>query len=222
MHVWVIFGKGFRDALLIIDRVAALAKKSRNKVRIIAGSLRGRLVGFPDEPGLRPTGDRLRETLFSWLQSSLPESRCLDMFAGSGALGFEAVSRGARQVVMFEKSRKVYTELCNSIDLLGINGVKLDCVDATRVDVLARYRSDIAGDQNNGFNIVFIDPPFADLIHQKAVDCLIAANVLAENALVSLESGKRDSTVSVPGHWQLEKEKPAGEVCLRLYRVGQK
>lgn len=222
MRIEVIFGKGFHGSLIIIDLVTALAKKSRNKVRIIAGSLRGRLIGFPDEPGLRPTGDRLRETLFSWLQPTLPGSRCLDMFAGSGALGFEALSRGASQVVMLEKSRKVHGELRNNIDLLGIDNIQLDCVDATSVDVITGFRPVNGNSTSGGFNIVFIDPPFADQIHQKALDCLVAANVLADDALVTLESSKRDVSVNVPAYWHIEKEKFAGEVCLRLYRVMQK
>ena len=143
------------------------------------------------------------------------------MFAGSGALGFEAVSRGADQVVMLEKSRKVYGELLKNIDLMGIDGIQLNCVDSTSADVIARYSADAANAQGRGFNIVFIDPPFADQIHQKAVNCLVATNALADDALVVVESGKTAVAVDVPEYWQLEKEKLAGEVCLRLYRVGQ-
>lgn len=189
-----------------------LANKSRNKVRIISGRLRGRMVGFPDESGLRPTGDRLRETLFSWLQAHLSGSGCLDMFAGSGVLGFEAVSRGAGQVVLFEKSASVYAQLCRSVDQLGLDNVTVHRIDATSSSDIVRASSGI-----DKFNVVFIDPPFAQMLHETAIDALMQADVLAQDAMICLESGKRQGPVKVPEQWTLQREKIAGEVRLCLY-----
>ncbi len=197
-----------------------MPKKSRNKVRIISGRMRGRLVSFPDQPGLRPTGDRLRETLFSWLLGRLPGSRCLDMFAGSGVLGFEAVSRGASKVVMIETSKQAYSELCKNVELLQLDNVVVECGDA--ISVVSSGLKSSADAMDDRFDVVFVDPPFAQQLHQTAIDALSAANVLADNAVVCVESAKRDKAISVPDHWILDREKVAGEVRLCLYRIDTK
>lgn len=189
-----------------------MVNKARNRVRIIAGRLRGRMISFPDQTGLRPTGDRIRETLFSWLQPSLPGSHCLDMFAGSGVLGFEAISRGAADLLLLDKSPIVVRELQANCKLLGLSNVEVDCADATRVELLA-------GLDSNPFDVVFIDPPFADGLHLAAVQALCKGNMLAEGALVAIECDKQQAAVPVPDHWELWREKQTGNVRLRLYRV---
>lgn len=122
----------------------------RNQVRIIGGQYRRRLLAFPDAPGLRPTPDRVRETLFNWLGQDLPDWHCLDLFAGSGALGFEAASRGAARVVMVERERA-------ALDTLQANRILLD---ATQIEI---QRADgetwLAGNADL-FDLIFIDPPF--------------------------------------------------------------
>lgn len=188
-------------------------KKNSNKVRIIAGSLRGRQVNFPDHDGLRPTGDRLRESLFSWLHESLPGAHCLDLFAGSGVLGFEAISRGAASVVLAEKSTTVCRALRANAQLLGIDNIEIECADSTRMSALQNLR------RGAPFDIVFIDPPFSAGLHQITVDALQQAQVLADQAIVSVESGKRNPSVQVPQRWNLQREKVAGEVRLQLFRV---
>lgn len=192
-----------------------LVNKSRNKVRIIAGSLRGRIIDFPDADGLRPSGDRVRETLFSWLQAYLPGSCCLDMFAGSGAFGFEALSRGADQVVMLESSRKVCAALSRNAENLAANKVIVRCRDSTAPDTLAALKEAETG----RFDIIFIDPPFAMHLHQHAVEQLVAADIIANNALIYLESAKGDTAVEVPPSWTLNREKVAGQVRMCLYSV---
>ena len=194
-----------------------MAIKKHNKVRVIAGRLRGRHITFTDSPGLRPTGDRLRETLFSWLQPTLVDSRVLDLFAGSGALGFEAASRGAQHVTMVEKSRKVCEVLRQNAIHLEVEGIVVICADA--LDLI----SDSAGlgecgDQKH-FDIVFVDPPFGENLHQTVTDRLSNSHWLAKNSLVVIESDRRAGQLSVPGHWRLQKEKIAGEVQLQLYSV---
>jgi 16S rRNA (guanine966-N2)-methyltransferase len=122
---------------------------NKGKIRIIAGEYRGRRLSVPDRPGLRPTPDRVRETLFNWLGQSLEGLSCLDLFAGSGALGFEAASRGAARVVMVEQDRAVFDLLKKARDQIGARQVEVVLGDAFAY--LRRMQS---------FDVVFLDPPF--------------------------------------------------------------
>ncbi len=126
------------------------AHGAANRVRIIGGQYRRRLLDFHDSTGLRPTPDRVRETLFNWLGQDLPGWTCLDLFAGSGALGFEAASRGARRVVMIERDAKAVSALEKNRALLDASAV-----DILRADALAWLASN-----REAFDLVFIDPPF--------------------------------------------------------------
>ncbi len=126
------------------------AHGAANRVRIIGGQYRRRLLDFPDGAGLRPTPDRVRETLFNWLGQDLPGWTCVDLFAGSGALGFEAASRGASRVVMIERDRKAADALEKNRLVLGAGQV-----DILRADVLAWLANN-----RETFDLVFIDPPF--------------------------------------------------------------
>jgi 16S rRNA (guanine(966)-N(2))-methyltransferase RsmD len=122
----------------------------RNSVRIIGGEWRRRLIHFPGTADLRPTPDRMRETLFNWLGQDLTGETCLDLFAGSGALGFEAASRGARQVVMVERNAQIFRALQATHTMLGAVQVEL-----VRADALAFLRSD-----TRRYDVVFVDPPY--------------------------------------------------------------
>jgi 16S rRNA (guanine966-N2)-methyltransferase len=122
-----------------------------NQVRIIGGSHRRRLLRFPDVPGLRPTPDRVRETLFNWLGQDLGGLTCLDAFAGSGALGFEAASRGAARVVMWERDAKALATLRGNARDLGFPGVEVVAADAVAA----------LGTPGETFDVIFLDPPFA-------------------------------------------------------------
>jgi 16S rRNA (guanine(966)-N(2))-methyltransferase RsmD len=121
-----------------------------NSVRIIGGEWRRRLIHFPGTAELRPTPDRVRETLFNWLGQNLTGVTCLDLFAGSGALGFEAASRGARQVVMVERDAQIFRALQATHKMLGAVQVEL-----VRADALAFLRSDV-----RRYDVVFLDPPY--------------------------------------------------------------
>lgn len=123
----------------------------RNQVRIIGGSHRRRLLDFPARDGLRPTPDRVRETLFNWLGQDLPGWRCLDLFAGSGALGFEAASRGAAQVVMIEQDAAAFVALEKNRSLLGVTQIEIQRAEACTW---------LAGNRGQ-FDLIFVDPPFA-------------------------------------------------------------
>ncbi|MFN3398310.1 MAG: 16S rRNA (guanine(966)-N(2))-methyltransferase RsmD, partial [Sulfurimicrobium sp.] len=121
-----------------------------NRVRIIGGVWRSRLLAFPDVPGLRPTPDRVRETLFNWLGQTMEGKICLDLFSGSGALGFEALSRGARRVVMVERDAKVAQALRTNAANLGAENCELVTVDALKL--LER--------ETRRFDVIFVDPPY--------------------------------------------------------------
>ncbi len=174
-----------------------------NRVRIIGGDWRSRLITFPDQPDLRPTPDRVRETLFNWLGQDLTGLRCLDLFAGSGALGFEAASRGAKQVVMVERERGACAAL--EANRKTLNAGQVEIVRADALDFLR-------GGQGV-YDVIFLDPPFAmDL--WEALFVLLPQRLKA-GALVYRESG--DQAAAAPG-WQVHKQGRAGKVSYQLLK----
>jgi 16S rRNA (guanine966-N2)-methyltransferase len=179
-----------------------------NRVRIIAGCWRGRKLTFPEATGLRPTPDRIRETLFNWLAPVLEGVSCLDLFAGSGALGFEAASRGAARVVMVEYDARVVASLRANQERLAAAPVHVVHQDA------AVY---LCGSPQP-FEIVFLDPPFGDFTAlQTAIQRLNAPGWLAPGARIYVELPARAPLVEVPDDWALLKDKRAGKVVARLY-----
>ncbi len=194
-----------------------MASQKHNKVRIIAGRFRGRNITFADSPGLRPTGDRLREMLFSWLQPYIVESRVLDLFAGSGALGFEAVSRGAAQVTMVEKSRKVCAVLRQNAAQLEADDITIICADA--LDLLSGTVKSNRDGAIGPADIVFVDPPFGERLHQTVIDELSRSQQVVQHSLVVIESDRRADQCTVPAAWLLLREKVAGEVRLQLFQI---
>lgn len=186
----------------------AMSSRS-NQVRIIAGQWRGRKLAFPDAGGLRPTSDRIRETLFNWLQPVLPGASCLDLFAGSGALGFEAASRGAAKVVMLDSARDVVLALQKNAKLLSASTVQVRQQDA------ASYLAA----ESRPADVVFLDPPFdsPELLVQ-SITLLSAPGWLAPGAWVYVETPSTAAEPAVPSDWSLEKQKKAGQVAYRLYR----
>jgi 16S rRNA (guanine966-N2)-methyltransferase len=172
-------------------------------VRIIGGAWRSRRIAFPAAAGLRPTPDRVRETLFNWLGQDLTGLACLDLFAGSGALGFEAASRGARRVVMVERDPVVFRGLQASRAALGA-----DAVELRRADALEFLRAD-----SGVYDVVFLDPPFrADYWPRLAP---LLPERLAPGALVYYESA---APVAPSAGWTLWKQGRAGQVRYQLLR----
>jgi 16S rRNA (guanine966-N2)-methyltransferase len=186
------------------------ASGSRNSVRIIGGGWRGRRVSFPDIPGLRPTPDRVRETLFNWLQERIAGARCLDLFAGSGALGLEALSRGAKELVFVEQAVAAARALQEQLIRFG---------GQARAQVAemgaARYLRSVP----QAFDIVFLDPPFGRDALAEYVPMLDEGQWLKPGSLVYLENEKKAGVPPLPAHWQLLKSKSAGEVGYHLARV---
>jgi 16S rRNA (guanine966-N2)-methyltransferase len=172
-------------------------------LRVIGGKYRSRLLRVPQRPGLRPTPDRVRETLFNWLGQSLDGLSCLDLFAGSGALGFEAASRGAARVVLVEKDRVALAELERSRDTLGAPQVEI-----VRGDAHAFLR-----DGKTGFDVVFLDPPF----RQNDLPAILAELParLQPFARVYVESAE---PVAVAPPWTELKRARAGQVSYQLLR----
>src|SRR3984957_19236506 len=161
------------------------ASGGRNSVRIIGGGWRGRRVNFPDLPGLRPTPDRVRETLFNWLQHSIVGTRCLDVLAGSGALGLEALSRGAAAVVFVEQAQAAARGLVAELKRLG--GTPKARVVEMGASRFLRTQGEVFG---TGYDVVFLDPPYHEGALAEYVPLLEAGNWVKPGGLVYLESEK--------------------------------
>lgn len=180
----------------------------RNRLRIIGGEWRSRRLEFPDLPGLRPTADRLRETLFNWLAPRIEGSRCLDLFAGSGALGLEALSRGAGEVVLVDSHPKAVAQLKANLALLGS--------DRGRVE--SREALAYLDGSPTPFDIVFLDPPFRQGLLQACCDGL-SAGWLNSGARVYVESEKELADLEWPTGWEVIRESDAGQVKAWLLSV---
>jgi 16S rRNA (guanine966-N2)-methyltransferase len=179
----------------------------KNELRLIAGQWRSRKLRFPDAEGLRPTPDRVRETLFNWLRHDVEHARCLDLYAGSGALGFEAASRGAARVVLVESDPKVFAALDQNRKLLDAGQVECSRADA------ARY---LAGPAER-FDVVFLDPPFRKDLVTPACETLEARGWLAPRAKVYIETEREWNPTGLPPYWRLLRNGTAGEVAYHLY-----
>jgi len=182
--------------------------KTTGSLRIIAGRWRGRKLTVLDLDGLRPTSDRIRETLFNWLQPTLGQANCLDLFSGTGALGLEAASRGAQKVTLVELNTKAAEQLRSNCQQLEADNCQVENQDAATF---------LSGN-NEQYDIVFIDPPYqADLWSQIAQQ-LVSHNSLSVDAVIYLEYPSHISPPSLPAHWQLMKEKKAGAVNYCLFK----
>jgi len=185
-------------------------RMGRNSVRVIGGVWRGRRIEFPDVPGLRPTPDRVRETLFNWLQHSLANARCLDLFAGSGALGLEALSRGASEAVFVEQAVPAARALQEQIQRFG-------AASRARLAAMGARRFLTSGGQ--AFDLVFLDPPFGQNALPEIVALVAAGNWVKPGGLIYLECEKAAGAPALPESWELLKSKSAGEVGYHLARA---
>jgi 16S rRNA (guanine966-N2)-methyltransferase len=185
----------------------------RGTLRIIGGQWRGRKLTFPAVAGLRPTGDRLRETLFNWLAPLIVDAHCLDLFAGSGALGLEAVSRGAASALLLEQSRDACDALQQHCKTLGAeNRIQVLHADSLRW---------LQQTQARAFDLVFLDPPFDSSMLQASIEQLAGSPWLAPEARIYIET-HRQQLPSCPANWSLLRSLEAGEVVCRLYRFNDK
>ena len=185
----------------------APGRASQTRVlRIIGGSWRGRRLRFPPSAQIRPTPDRVRETLFNWLAGRVPGARCLDLFAGSGALGLEALSRGAASVVFVDQDAAATRELRARLAEWGATGGEVERTDALRY---------LTGPPTP-FDVVFLDPPFGSDLLAPAARLLEEHGWLSPKALIYVENAARHAPVPLPGTWEPMKAKQAGEVGYHL------
>jgi 16S rRNA (guanine966-N2)-methyltransferase len=182
-------------------------KSQAGRLRIVAGNWRSRLLEIATVEGLRPTGERIRETLFNWLAPRIDGAHCLDLFAGTGALGLEALSRGAADVVFVEKSPVAAGQLRTNIDLLEAHGATLQQQDAFAY---------LGSEPGRRFDIVFLDPPFAAGLVEESCRELANSGCLADGALVYVEQDRSRAAPKLPAGWQVLKNKTAGKVRYML------
>jgi 16S rRNA (guanine966-N2)-methyltransferase len=191
--------------------VATSTRKNQpGRLRIVAGKWRSRLLEIATAPGLRPTSERVRETLFNWLAPSIQGAHCLDLFAGTGALGLEALSRGAAETVFVEKSVVAVKTLRNNIATLNASAAVVHNTDAFRF---------LGGTQPGKFDIVFLDPPFDADILGDLCRVLSEASILKAKAQIYIEEQRDSPAVELPANWKVVKSRLAGNVRYSLLRV---
>lgn len=187
-----------------------LRKKANTsgQIRIIGGQWRGRKLPVLNSEGLRPTTDRIKETLFNWLMFDINQSCCLDLFAGSGSLGFEALSRGAKHVVMVEKDKQVAQQLSQNLARLAHASATVINTDALR------YLASTV----TAFDLVLLDPPFHRELLPQVCQQLEEQGWLSNEAKIYIEHEQSAEQLHLPANWQLLKNKQAGQVTYQLYQ----
>jgi 16S rRNA (guanine966-N2)-methyltransferase len=185
------------------------ATRQSSIIRIIAGRWKGRRIPIAGE-GIRPTGDRVRETLFNWLMPFIRDARCLDLFAGTGALGIEALSRGAKSVVFAERNRLAAKAIKGMLEELAADGAEVIVADALKLDLRTK----------GPFDIVFLDPPFNGPHLQELCKLLQQSDALAPSAHIYMEMDRKQGLPELPGTWSVRKEQTAGQVRFALVSCG--
>ena len=181
--------------------------KLRGTLRVIGGEWRSRILNFDATSGVRPTSDRVRETLFNWLQASTPGAICLDLFAGSGSLGIEALSRGAKDVTFVERSNRLADELRSRLSLLEAQ---------ERGHVVKSEAEPFLQQSNERFDIVFLDPPFSTDIIDSVCATLETRSLLSEQAYIYIETPRSGEPPVLPHNWSVTRAKIAGNVSYQL------
>jgi 16S rRNA (guanine966-N2)-methyltransferase len=183
-------------------------KRGVRELRIVGGSLRGRKWTFPETPGLRPTPDRVRETLFNWLAPHIPGMRVLDLFAGSGALAFEALSRGAASATLVDTDRAAADNLRATISRFGLEPQAV--VEAA--EAMAVLAKAAAG----SFDLICLDPPFTAALLEPALTLIGQRDILASGGFCYVEATANATLPPLPAGWQVHREGRAGEVGYHL------
>ena len=184
--------------------------KNRGKVRITSGEWKNRNLEVPDIDGLRPTSERVRETLFNWLMPSIHKSVCLDLFAGSGSLGFEALSRGARHCTFVEKSKLAFRQIKTTRTILNAMNSEIHNCDA--IDFLSSVH-------NHNFNLVFLDPPFSDDHLISSIESIHEYQLVSRGGYIYIEFNKNNDLFDLPDNWSVIRKKIYGNVCFILIEI---
>jgi 16S rRNA (guanine966-N2)-methyltransferase len=187
-----------------------ISKNSNGFIRIISGQFRGRKLPVKDVQGLRPTTDRIKETVFNWLMQDTHEAKVLDCFAGSGGLGFEALSRFAHSATFIELDKSAAKQIEQNISTLKLQNAQVKHTDS--LSYLEQNKTNLS------FDIIFVDPPFRKNLAQTCCNLLENNQWLNPNALIYVEVESELPTISTPNNWLLLKEKKAGQVLCQLYQ----
>lgn len=186
------------------------AARDARTLRIIAGTWRGRRFRFPDIADIRPTPDRVRETLFNWLQRDIPGAVCLDLYAGSGALGLEALSRGAKRVTFVDRDARIATHLIHQVDTLKVDNATVVCGPAL----------EFLNQPGHHFDIVFLDPPFQSAEAEPAMARIANSRVMNKQGWVYLECPVKSTPPAIPTSWRIHRDARAGQVRSLLLNAG--
>jgi 16S rRNA (guanine966-N2)-methyltransferase len=187
----------------------------QGEVRIIGGAWRSRKLKFPAISGLRPTPDRVRETVFNWLTPIIQGANCLDLFSGSGALGLEALSRGAHYALLVDQAPAIINYLRQQITLLKTSQADA-CLANIPLDKLPKQFC------TKHFDIIFLDPPFNRSLIKPTCDWLLKQNLLADNAYIYIEAESELEPLPIPTNWEIIKTKKSGQVGYHLLQNNSK
>jgi len=196
-----------------MTRARKQANSSAGSIRIIGGTHRGRKLPVLNSEGLRPTTDRMKETLFNWLMSDVRGAKCIDCFAGAGSLGFEALSRGAESVDFLELDKKAAKQLAANAELLRYSSTQATIQQGDSLVVLNNFMPSQVAD------IIFIDPPFERNLVQPCIEKLNAKGLVKAGTKVYIEREIRDISTQLPANWRLIKDKSTQQVSAQLYLV---
>ena len=188
------------------------SSKLNLKVKILSGSWKGRNISFLDKSDLRPTKNIIKETLFNWIQKDIQDSICIDMFAGSGSLGFEAASRGAKKVYMIDNNSEITNHLRSQKDYIGAKNISI--INLSAFDFLKKNLKDLA-------NVIFLDPPFSLGIIEKVIKELSSSDNLADKCKIYVEIPYKKNIefqINTPINWELLKSKKSGDVAYLLFQ----
>ena len=191
--------------MLVVSKLPRLVNsldRAPQYVKIIAGHWRGTRLPVMLKDGVRPTANRVRETLFNWLRMSIEGSHCLDMFAGSGALGFEAVSRGAGSATLIDNDPKIIGLLTEQAKRLHADNIKILCADSLQ----------FCEQTNNQYDCIFIDPPFSRFNLAEILDKITSSQMLKDNTLIYVEGPAGNLPQQLPSEWQWKRQSKAGDV----------
>ena len=191
-----------RESRLKEKSISPKSRHNSNSVRIIGGEWRGRKLAFPNIKGLRPTGDRMRETLFNWIAPDIHGANVIDLFAGSGALGLESLSRGASQVTFIELNSQAAQSICDNLELLSANHALVKKTSA--LDYLQMV-------PENSYDLLFLDPPFAEELHNDVLALIDKRNIMKQDAWVYIEA-PATTKLAIPSNWTIHREKTSGQV----------